>query len=205
LSWVWHTIFLISLFSEQPHLICFFLENGTSITQRIFLQQGDPFVSALAEYSGEPCKMVEISHVSLTTPTRFAADNLEFCCSEELINPAPLCYDPCFFGGVTMNGRCKCFPGFTGPHPVNIGEGIILADNCNTQCTFLSESCLNVPDGQGKPAEGPCGPCTLGTSGKWQQPLTGQCFAEGFPGVTNGDDVIDFPGEPSCQVCFESK
>jgi len=155
------------------------------------------FLGAEVLYFGNPGTSFELDQSALNgIAARFAADNLQFCCAA----PKKLCYDPCFPGGtVTSNGRCKCFPGWSGPNAVQIGWDII-ADNCNTACVT---NCFSIPAGQGAPAPGPCGPCVSGTSGNFQNPYNGVCYqlTTGTSGTTNGDNVVDYPGEPSCLPC----
>jgi len=161
--------------------------------QNITIQKGFRYLAAEATYRGLAATSFEIYNNFTTTATRFAADNIEFCCQQ------PLCYDPCFpTGTAQLDGQCRCVPGFSGPNAVQDGW-VYIADNCNTQC--VGDNCLRIPVGQGAPSMGPCGPCTQFTSGIWQNPYNGVCSNTETPGNTNGDKVIDYIGEPSCTPC----
>jgi len=180
---------------NNPLLVARSASGEIISVQPITVQKGYRYLAAEATYRGQPAASFEIYNNFTTTATRFAADNIAFCCQ------STLCYDPCFpTGTVQPDGqRCRCAPGRSGPNAVQEGW-VYIADNCNTPCVDAA-SCLGIPIGQGAPASGPCGPCTQNSSGNWQNPYNGVCTNVETAGVTNGDSVINYVGEPSCTPC----
>jgi len=179
---------------DHPLLVARDATGNIIAIQNITVQKGFQYLAAEAIYRGLPATSFEIYNNFSIMASRFAADNIEFCCQQ------PLCYDPCFpTGTIQPNGQhCRCVPGFSGPNAVQDGW-VYIADNCNTPC--VGADCMRIPVGQGAPSIGPCGPCTQFTSGLWQNPFNGVCSNTETPGNTNGDNVINYIGEPSCTPC----
>jgi hypothetical protein len=179
---------------ENPLLVARDASGRIISSQVIQIQRGYRYLAAEAIYRGRPAASFEIMNNFTTIATRFAADDIEFCCQTSL------CYDPCFpTGTVQPDNRCLCAPGRSGPNSV-LNGWVYIADNCNTPC--IGADCLNIPSGQGAPSMGPCGPCTQFSSGNWQNPYNGVCTNVQTAGVTNGDSVINYIGEPSCTPCL---